>query len=196
MITKEPNKTESGRPNLYVMEIDSTTSDYLRKKWFYPVSPLCARQYEKINPDQDYEFHRVHPITKNSIKLDQWGWIRWYPKTGGAKWGPDIQPEYGWYGKNYWIVENELGADEETNIIQNYKNRLRGDYLLIMRNYPTIPEEEKEELIEFYQLKGFEIEFLDDSIILRKNGRSMTMSNIEILKLIHLFDTDKDKRQW
>lgn len=62
-----------------------------------------------------------------------------------------------------------------------------------MQDYPTIPDEEKEELIEFYQLKGFEIEFLDDSIILRKNGRSKTMSNVEILKLIHIFDSNKNR---
>lgn len=122
------NRTESGRPNLYVMEIDNTTSDYLRKKWFYPVSPLCARQYEKINPDQDYEFHRIHPITKGGIKLDQWGWIKWWHKTGEAKWCPNIQPEYGWFGKNYWIVQNNLDAELVTNIMQNYRRRLGGDY--------------------------------------------------------------------
>lgn len=122
------NRTESGRPNLYVMEIDHTISDYLRKKWFYPISPLCARQYEKINPNQDYEFHRVHPITKNGIKLDQWGWIKWWPKTGAAKWGPNIQPEYEWFGKNYWNVTNEINHEQESEINRHYRSRMKGDY--------------------------------------------------------------------
>lgn len=54
----------AGRPNLYVVEVpeDKDIQKLLKKYWFYNISPVAARQYEKINPDQtgsvSYEYHR------------------------------------------------------------------------------------------------------------------------------------------
>jgi len=51
----------------------------------------------------------------------------------------------------------------------------------------TFTPGEKAELIEFYGLKNFTVEFLETEIKLTKNGRSQTITNEKMKKLTNIF---------
>ena len=119
----------SQRPNLYVLEIpdDENIRRIIKKNWFYDISPIAARQYEKINLEQNredpYEYHRVHPLTKQGIQLDVFGWVRWH-KSGAAKWGPDIEPEAEWHGESFWKISEVVSQGREDELHRHYNERL------------------------------------------------------------------------
>lgn len=121
---QDNNKEKAQRPNLYVIEFleENRINNFIKKKWFYPISPIAARQYEKINPNQTgdfYEYHRVHPLTKNGISLSTFGWIRWY-QDGKVDYGTNVFPELDWRGENYWKINKTIDKRDEKDMITHY----------------------------------------------------------------------------
>jgi hypothetical protein len=127
----------AARPNLYVLE-DSP------ENWFFNLSPLAVRQYEKINPQQydfqlekinpaeHYEYHRVHPLYKFhpiykgyvGIQKEVYSWIKWY-YNGKIEWR-NVSPEADWRGKSYWNTERErITKKEQHDIMRNYVDGIR-----------------------------------------------------------------------
>ncbi len=131
---KDLGKDTAGRPNLYVLEIpeDKNIQRLINKNWFYHISPLAARQYEKKNPHQkpnnSYEYHRIHPLKKNGLQLDIFGWIKWYEKSGKAIWGTDIYPKSDWHGENYWRVKGVVTEEYEKQLNLHFLNRINGNF--------------------------------------------------------------------
>lgn len=128
----------AARPNLYVLE------DFPDEGWFFNLSPLAARQYEKINPGQydfqpekinpaeHYEYHRVHPLYKfhpiykghGGIQKEVFSWIKWY-YNGKIEWR-DVSPEDGWRGEGFWATEREkITKEEQNDIMYRYTQGLR-----------------------------------------------------------------------
>ena len=128
----------AARPNLYVLENSP------EEGWFFNLSPLAARQYEKvnprqydfrperINPDQHYEYHRVHPLYKfhpiykgyGGIQKETFCWIKWY-YNGKIEWR-NISPETDWRGRSSWaMARDETPADELDNIMWYYREGIR-----------------------------------------------------------------------
>ena len=116
-------KKIAARPNLYVFE-------HAVEDWLVDLSPLAVRQYEKINPEQQggdpYEYHRLHPLYKEGIRKETFGWIRWY-YSGKVEWG-DICPEDEWRGKSFWATTEEIAAEKGQELIIHY-NEGRSKYL-------------------------------------------------------------------
>lgn len=122
-------KVIAQRPNLYVLEFieERRINNYIKKKWFYPVSPLAVRQYEKINLNQTditYQYHRVHPLTKKGISLNSFGWVRWY-QNGKIEWGPNIYPELEWRGESYWKIKKSIHKQDEKSILSHYLSMIK-----------------------------------------------------------------------
>ena len=128
-----PGHRKAGRPNLYVIE------DFPDEGWFFSLSPLAARQYEKINPLQydfqpknvnpakHYEYHRVHPLYKHhpvykghgGIQKELFSWIKWY-YNGQIEW-KNVSPEPGWRGQSFWKTERDrITRDEQHDIMRYY----------------------------------------------------------------------------
>jgi len=128
----------AARPNLYIIE------DFPDQGWFFNLSPLAVRQYEKtnpnqydfqferLNPDKHYEYHRVHPLYKfhpvqrgrGGIQQDVFSWVKWY-YNGRIEW-KDISPEPGWRGKSFWVTERErITKDEQHDIMRCYMEGIR-----------------------------------------------------------------------
>jgi len=133
-----PHSKIAARPNLYVLE------NFPDKGWFFDLSPLAARQYEKINPKQydfqperinpaeHYEYHRVHPLYKHhpvykgygGIQREVFSWIKWY-YDGRIEW-KDITPQRDWRGESFWIIEREqITKREQHNIVRDYIEGLK-----------------------------------------------------------------------
>lgn len=132
-----PRSRIAARPNLYVLE------DFPDTGWFFNLSPLAARQYEKINPRQydfqpekinpaeHYEYHRVHPLYKfhpiykvrGGIQKDVFSWIRWY-YNGRMEW-ENITPEADWRGSGYWVTAKEfITKEQQHDIMWHYTQGL------------------------------------------------------------------------
>ena len=133
-----PGSKIAARPNLYVLE------EFPDDGWFFNLSPLAARQYEKTNPHQynfqpekinpsiHYEYHRVHPLYKfhpvykghGGIQKDVYSWIRWY-YNGKIEW-KNISPEHGWRGKSFWGTERgRITKNEQHDIMRLYMDGIR-----------------------------------------------------------------------
>ncbi|MBC8460037.1 MAG: hypothetical protein H8D67_18775 [Deltaproteobacteria bacterium] len=131
-----PRPKIAARPNLYVLE------DFPDEGWFFNLSPLAARQYEKINPHdfqpekvnpaEHYEYHRVHPLYKfhpiykghGGIQKEVFSWIKWY-YNGKIEWRK-VSPEDDWRGKSFWATAREAITKEEQNdIMWRYTQGLR-----------------------------------------------------------------------
>lgn len=127
----------AARPNLYVLE------DFPDEGWFFNLSPLAARQYEKINPRQynfqpekinpakHYEYHRVHPLYKyhpihkgyGGIQREVFSWIKWY-YNGKIEWRK-VSPEAEWRGKSFWVTERErITKEKQDDIMWRYTQGL------------------------------------------------------------------------
>lgn len=83
-------------PNLY----------YFQSRPEDSMSPLFARQYEKVKFDENEEktgtqYHRVHPLNKWGLDLDHFKWIKW-DTNGNAAWVNYPDPDY--HGMDYWKV--------------------------------------------------------------------------------------------
>ncbi len=83
-------------PNLYYFQ--SCPEDSL--------SPLFARQYEKVKKDDagnksGTKYHRVHPLHKWGLDLDHYKWIKW-DTNGNAEWVD--YPDADYHGEDYWNV--------------------------------------------------------------------------------------------
>ncbi len=97
-ITQEVKRDNPGLliPNLY---------------FFYPcpdgsISPLFARQYEKIKKGKDGkkvddQFHRIHPLTKAGLDIEHFRWVRW-AINGDVELVDAVDPTY--HIKNYWDI--------------------------------------------------------------------------------------------
>lgn len=128
-----PRPRIAARPNLYVLE------DFPEEGWFFDLSPLAARQYEKtnprqynfqpenINPAKHYEYHRVHPLYKyhpiyrgrGGIQKEVFSWIKWY-YNGKMEWR-NVSPEPGWRGNSFWAIERErITKAEQHDIMLRY----------------------------------------------------------------------------
>lgn len=89
------------------------------------ISPLFARQYEKIKKNKKGkkvgdEYHRIHPLTKSGLDLEHFRWIRW-TINGDAEFVNTINSEY--HGKDYWDIQ-ELNDDKSKNYFNTYKSLL------------------------------------------------------------------------
>ena len=118
--TEVPSLRIAARPNLYVFE-------HSVAGWLVDLSPLAARQYEKINPqqkgDDPYEYHRVHPLYKEGIRKETFGWIRWY-YSGKVEW-ENVHSKEGWRGKTFWTTTEEIALEEEERLRSHYTDSLR-----------------------------------------------------------------------
>jgi len=97
---------ESGslNPNLYFFRPQPQNS----------LSPLFARQYEKLKqkPDGQYsgdQYHRIHPLTKAGLDLEHYRWIR-RSSEGDIKFEDAIDPEY--RGKDFWQTPEWRGRKD------------------------------------------------------------------------------------
>lgn len=107
------------RPNLY----------FLKPRLDDCSSPLFARQYERVFKDDTlYEFHRIHPLTKNGVDRSKFRWIRW-SCYGEAKLVKSPSPEA--HGRDYWKV-SQIGFEKATKMIHNHK-RLLEEHNIIMQ---------------------------------------------------------------
>lgn len=115
----EEAKILASRPNLYVSNIAKIRS-------FFTISPVAARQYEKINPNQTnepkYEFHRVHPLYRTGLDLRNFGWVKWC-QNGDVD--INVVPESGWHGKSYWALECMINWSEEHDMNKHYNEGLK-----------------------------------------------------------------------
>lgn len=117
-LNSEEARIFASRPNLYLAEMPTKHS-------FFMVSPVAARQYEKINPNQTnepkYEFHRVHPLYKTGLDLRNFGWVKWF-QNGEIE--LNVNPESGWHVKSYWLLEGMIDRDEERQINSHYHSSI------------------------------------------------------------------------
>ncbi len=108
------HKLADKRPSLRELPIPALVNRYpeLIKPnlyYFYPSpdnspSPLFARQYERIlEGKNDYEYHRIHPLTKQGLVHEYYQWIKWN-KKGEVEFPDTIPPNY--HGKDYWLLDN------------------------------------------------------------------------------------------
>ena len=102
--------------------------------FYYPrpedsVTPLYARQYEKVKTGPDGqemrdEYHRIHPLTKVGLDLEHFRWIHWDPDKEIARDVNLVDPEY--HGRDYWIVPplSDPSGKRLGEFIRNYHKLL------------------------------------------------------------------------
>jgi inosine-uridine nucleoside N-ribohydrolase len=101
-------------PNLYFFRFCPENS----------ISPLFARQYEKIKQvkhgnayqQSGDQYHRIHPLTKAGLDLEHFRWIRW-TINGDVELVNTIDPQY--HGKDYWQIE-ELKGTKNRGHLKDY----------------------------------------------------------------------------
>lgn len=99
------------RPNLY----------FIKPRLDDCPGPLFARQYERAFKDDPlYEFHRIHPLTKNGVDGGKFRWIRWtcFGEATLVK-----SPHCNSHGRDYWNVP-QIGFEKATRIVQEHKRLL------------------------------------------------------------------------
>ena len=98
------------RPNLY----------YFSPQFRYTGhdSPVWARQYEKRCPGKEYEYHRLHPLTRDGLDQGISIWTRWDNKAGEIK--RVSEPEADFHGEDYWRLRDL----SESNLMGNADERL------------------------------------------------------------------------
>ena len=88
---------ETLAPNLY----------YFRPCPDDSITPLFARQYERVKKGKDGEFvgdqyHRIHPLTRSGLDLTHFRWVRW---TINGDVTPVESPSPQYHGKDFWKIK-------------------------------------------------------------------------------------------
>lgn len=71
------------------------------------VTPLFARQYERVKKGKDEAFvgdqyHRIHPLTRSGLDLTHFRWVRW---TINGDVSPVKAPDPRYHGKDFWKIK-------------------------------------------------------------------------------------------
>jgi len=112
------------------------------------ISPLFARQYEKIKEDKDGEavgdqYHRIHPLTKAGLDIEHFRWILW--KTNGdISFTDTVNTDY--HGKDYWMVPS-LEADRKRGTFHTYQSNYRS----LLQKYGITQSQTQEKLLTAYE---------------------------------------------
>lgn len=95
---RHDSKQIASRPNLFIW---SPSPDSEISK----ISPILARQYEKVNPSQaNSVYFRCHPLKKSGLSKDYVVWIEWCPRDGNLTIGYRVPPK-NFHGEDFWRLE-------------------------------------------------------------------------------------------
>lgn len=116
------------------------------------ISPLFARQYERIKQDSGskknqfsgVQYHRIHPLTKAGLDLEHYKWIKW-DINGNIEFVD--YPDDKYHGKDYWILPflNKQRATEGAYIKQ-YQNLMDKYFVAGLENNSYFPPPHEREL--------------------------------------------------
>jgi uncharacterized protein YjbK len=133
------------KPNLYFFQKCPDDS----------LSPLFARQYEKVKPGDDgvtdeIHFHRIHPLFKWGLDSNHYKWIQW-DIDGKIK--QTNYPARGYHGKDFWKIPHI--NDAERAKVSRYIDSQK----LINEKYNIIEFKQPESFTPTY---AYEFKFLPD----------------------------------